>query len=84
MSNISIRESVLVPGTVGSSEGSATCTVKATKITIPRLDVWEYVSAEVFQAPAELPDGAYEVIFDGRKMKVEKVAGSWQARPLYS
>jgi len=84
MSNISFRESVLVSGTVTSSESSAKCTVKAIKISVPKLDLWEYVSAEVFEAPAELPDGAYDVVFEGRKMKVNKVAGTWQARPLYS
>ena len=84
MSNISIREAVLVSGVVTSDSGSATCTVRAIKVSIPKLDLWEYVSADVFRAPSELPDGAYDVVFDGRKMKVQKVAGTWQARPLYS
>lgn len=48
------------------------------------LDVWEYVSTEILQAPNDLPDGAYEVSFEGRKMKVKKVAGIWQSEPLYS
>lgn len=76
---VSIREQILLDGILRGMEQETVCRVKAIKITIPKLDVWEYVRAEIADAPSELPDGAYVVRFDGRSMKVEKNAGEWIA-----
>jgi hypothetical protein len=52
----------------------AHCTVRTVKVSLPRLDDWEYVSADIAQAPTELPLGTYDVSFEGRKMRVNKTA----------
>jgi hypothetical protein len=76
--NPSIRESVLVLGILHhEAEGKTSCVVRAIKVSIPRLDVFEYVKAEIAEAPAHLPEGRYELTFEGRKMKVNKVAEDW-------
>ena len=74
----SIREAVMVPGTLRGSEFNAPCTVRAVKVSIPRLDVWEYVKVEVAQAPSELPAGNYQLTFDGRTMKADKISADWR------
>jgi hypothetical protein len=39
----------------------------------------KWVRADIAHAPSELPDGAYNVSFEGRTMKVKKIAGKWEA-----
>jgi len=39
----------------------------------------KWVSADIAHAPSELPDGAYNVSFEGRTIKVKKIAGNWEA-----
>jgi hypothetical protein len=55
------------------------CMVRAVKVSLANLDILKYVSADIIRAPSELPDGAYNVSFDGRTMKVKKIAGNWEA-----
>jgi len=76
---VSIREAVLVPGTLNGMKLEVACTVRAVKVSVIKLDIWEYVSADIAQAPSNLPDGAYNVSFEGRTMKVKKIAGNWEA-----
>jgi len=76
---VSIREAVLVSGTLKGMSHQVSCMVRAVKVSLPNLDIWEYVSADIAQASSELPDGAYNVSFEGRKMKVKKIAGNWEA-----
>jgi len=63
-------------------ELEAECLVRAVKVSLPKLDIWEYIKADITQAPAELPLGAYSVSFDGRKMKVNKTAKGWTSEHL--
>jgi len=51
--------------------------VRAVKVSLPKLDVWEYVKADITDAPTELPLGAYELSYEGRKMRVNKTARGW-------
>jgi len=57
----------------------AQCVVSAVKVSLPKLDIWEYVKADITHAPSELPLGPYEVSFEGRKMRVNKTADGWIA-----
>jgi len=75
----SIREAVLVEGVLEGMNLQAPCTVRAVKVSLPKLDIWEYVAADMVQAPPSIPDGAYEVSFDGRKMHFQKTAHGWVA-----
>jgi len=45
----------------------------------PNLDILKWIRADIFHAPSELPEGAYNVSFEGRTMKVKKIAGNWEA-----
>lgn len=76
--NPSIRESVLLLGVLHGADVESSCVVRAVRVSIPRLDVSEYVKAEIAEAPAHLPEGHYELTFEGRKMKVNRVAGDWR------
>ena len=76
---MSIREAVLVSGTLRGMNHQVPCMVRAVKVSVMKLDIWEYVSADIAQAPSNLPDGAYDVSFEGRTMKVKKIAGNWEA-----
>ena len=53
--------------------------MRAVKVSLPKLDIWEYVAADIAEAPSELPAGAYEVMFEGRKAKVHKTARGWSS-----
>jgi hypothetical protein len=76
---VSIREAVLVSGTLKGLNYQVPCMVRAVKVSLANLDILKYVSADIIRAPSELPDGAYNVSFDGRTMKVKKIAGNWEA-----
>jgi hypothetical protein len=77
MNSVSIRETVLIQGILKGMGHNSPCLVRTIKVSIPKLDVWEYVNAEVFEAPEELPHGKYEVNFDGRRAKVKKTFDGW-------
>jgi len=78
--SVSFREAVLVPGVLRGMNREAQCVVRAVKVSLPKLDVWEYVAADVVEAPKDLPTGAYEVAFEGRKVTVQKSARGWTSR----
>lgn len=77
--NPSVREAVLMPGVLTKSDVLASCVVRATKVTIPNLDVMEYVKVDVAFAPPQVPEGEYELQFDGRRMKVRNCSGRWSS-----
>ena len=76
--NPSLRETVLVLGILHGADVDYPCVVRAVKVSIPRLDVSEYVKAEIAEAPAHLPVGQYQLTFEGRKMKVARVGEDWR------
>jgi len=75
--SVSVREAVLVAGVLRGMELEAPCIVRAIKVSLPKLDVWEYVKADIAEAPPSLPLGGYDVSFEGRKMRVSKTAQGW-------
>ena len=75
--NQSFREIVLLSGTLAKSGTVGNCIVRATKVTIPSLRDSEYVAVEVALAPPHLPDGQYELHFEGRRMRVRNNGGRW-------
>jgi len=62
----SIREAVILDCVLRGMDFEARCKTRAVK-----------VAADVVQAPNDLPSGAYEVSFEGRKVKVHKTARGW-------
>jgi hypothetical protein len=79
LSSVSIREAVLLKGVLKGMNLEVPCTVRAVKVSLPDLEISEYVRADIAQAPSELPFGAYDVSLEGRTMKVKKTAGGWIA-----
>jgi hypothetical protein len=51
--------------------------VRAVKVSLPNLDILKWVRADIAHAPSELPDGASNVSFEGRTIKVKKIARNW-------
>ena len=79
MGSVSFREAVLLDGILKGMDVEVSCTVRAVKVSLPQLDIWEYVRADIAQAPTELPLGAYEVTFEGRTIQVRKTVAGWVA-----
>ena len=74
----SSRENVLVSGTLKRSGAVASCIVRAVRVTLPQLNVTEYVRADVALAPPHLPNGEYELHFDGCMIRVQnECCGHW-------
>ena len=71
------RETVMIAGRLKGMGYEAGCTVNAVKVTLPQLNIWEYVKCDIHLAPKNLPDGSYEVIFEGRTMQAKKLDGDW-------
>jgi hypothetical protein len=59
----------------------ASCTVSAIKVSLPQLDITEFVKCDILLAPQDLPDGPYRVTFDGRTMRIKKLDGYWLDSP---
>jgi hypothetical protein len=70
--SVSVREAVLLEGMLRGMNLEVRCVVRAVKVSLPKLDDWEYVAADVVQAPNDLSPCSYEVSFKGRKVKVHK------------
>jgi hypothetical protein len=79
MSSASIRETALIQGALKGMGHNSPCLVRAVKVSVPKLDIWEYVKAEVFEAPEELPHGSYEMNFEGGKVRARKSFDGWSA-----
>jgi hypothetical protein len=73
------RESILLRGWLKGMGCEVSCSLVAVKVSLPELDIWEYVRCEIYEAPSALPDGRYDVTFDGRAMDIKKLDGNWLA-----
>jgi hypothetical protein len=73
----SSRETVMMAGKLKGMGHEAGCTVSAVMVSFPELDIAEYVKCDIHLAPLDLPDGPYQVTFEGRTMKVKKLGGDW-------
>jgi hypothetical protein len=75
--NPTLRETVTLAGTLKGHDLELPCTIKAVKVSAPKLDISEYVKAQVIDAPPILPDGNYELHFEGRSLNTTKLNGRW-------
>lgn len=79
----STRENVLIPGKLITDSGAlADCLVRGIRVTIPKLNLTEYIQADVALTSPHLANGDYELHFDGRVMKVKNSAGHWSSDDL--
>jgi hypothetical protein len=76
------RESILVRGRLIGMGHNTPCLLNAIRLSLPELNVSEYVKCEVLQAPSGLPDGRYEAWFEDRNMEIRKFDGLWVAGEL--
>ena len=73
----SYRETVMMAGRLKGMGREAECTVSAVKVSLPQLNIWEYVRCDIHLAPENLPDGRYAVTFEGKTMEVKLLYGLW-------
>jgi len=73
----SSREIVMMAGQLKGMGHEAVCTVSAVMVSLPQLNIAEYVKCDIHLAPLDLPDGPYQVTFEGRTMTVKKQGGDW-------
>ena len=71
------RETVMIAGRLKGMGYEAGCMVNAVKVSLPQLNIWEYVRCDIHLAPEDLPDGRYEVTFEGKTMAVKLLDGFW-------
>jgi hypothetical protein len=64
------RETVMMAGRLKGMGYEAGCTVNAVKVSLPHLNISEYVECDIHLAPENLPDGLYKVTFEDRTMAV--------------
>ena len=74
------RETAMMAGQLKGMGHEAECVVSVVKVSIPHLNISEYVECDIHLAPEDLPDGLYEVTFQGRTMEVNRLDGDWLSR----
>lgn len=73
------REIVMVQGQLSGMGCKASCVVSAVKVSLPGTSLSEFAKCNIHHAPDELPDGQYQVTFEGRTAQVKKQNGNWLA-----
>ena len=71
------RETVMIAGRLKGMGYEAGCMVNAVKVSLPHLNISEYVECDIHLAPENLSDGMYKVIFEDRTMEVKRLDGYW-------
>jgi hypothetical protein len=56
------------------------CIVSATEVSLPGIPS-EYTKCSIHQAPSDLPEGHYEVEYEGRIARIQKFQGMWVTAP---
>ena len=73
------REDVVIAGRVIGMGREENCTLNAEKISLPGIIVSHFSKCNVHNAPSDLPDGEYLVLFDGGMIPFRKHRGVWEA-----
>ena len=74
----SIRERVSLPGMLRGDGGQATCTVHATKVSLPGAPgTFAYAECSVDNVSEALPDGIYDLSMPGQNVSLRKENGAW-------
>jgi hypothetical protein len=76
-----MREGVRLKGTVRGEGREATCTIAATRVSLPGAPgVSETTGWSMLDVSESLPDGNYEILADGKREQVRLVNGQWLSR----
>jgi hypothetical protein len=70
-------ERVVVAGHLTGMGRSEDCKVGAIKVSLAGTNLYEYTRVLVFDTATDLPDGEYELIFSGTRVKVKRINGAW-------
>jgi len=70
------RQSVMLRGELKGMGQEIRCTVSAVKVSLPGTDMFEYARLGIHNVP-ELPDGPYEVTYEGRTSPLRRYQGAW-------
>jgi hypothetical protein len=73
------REVVVLSGRLRGMGREAACTLNAVKVSLPGTVVSHFAKCNIHQAPSDLPDGKYELTFDGERVLFEKRNAVWRA-----
>lgn len=72
-----MRFAVLINGILRGMGRQAACELLATKNVSPEIARPEYSHCAIIEAPIDLPDGDYEVEFDGEVAVTRRQDGVW-------
>jgi hypothetical protein len=75
----SYRESVTLPGRLVGMGRDVTCSVTATRVSLPGTNDYNYVRPLIHGVPVDLPDGLYTITFDEKSQRVQRQFGAWLA-----
>jgi hypothetical protein len=75
-----MRTPVTDAGTLRSESHEATCTVRATKVSLPGSPgIFDYVDSSIESVSEELPEGIYQISAFGKTESVRYKNGYWLA-----
>jgi len=72
-----IRQDVELDGILLQKSLRKPCRVRAVRIFLSELNFDVFVKTQVIEIGAELPDGLYELCFEGRSFRIVKAGGVW-------
>jgi hypothetical protein len=72
-----IRQTVELDGMLVQGALSVPCRVRAMRISVSELGLDAFVKTEVIETEADLPNGVYELCFEGRSFRIMKADGVW-------
>ena len=76
-----MRERVTLHGVIRGEGREATCTIQATRVSLPGAPgVSETTDWKMLNVSEKLPDGNYEVEAGGKRENVRLVNGDWLSR----
>lgn len=73
----SIRESVELSGRLKGMGRDLACSVTAIKVTLRGTDIYEYTRPMIFGVYEDLPNGRYQLEFDGRVVPLRRHDRAW-------
>jgi hypothetical protein len=76
---MSHREITIMNGILKGMGREEVCRVSGVKVSMPGTTVSHFAKLQITNAPNDLPEGHYEVTFNGQTDKVRKTNGFWLA-----
>jgi len=71
------RELVMLDGRLNGMGRELACTISALRVSLTDTSLYEYARLMIFDSYQALPDGQYDLTFEGRTIPVERRNGAW-------